>query len=245
MLLTNGKKLSLIVILAVILAGVNSANADRRGFVWTYEYMTMPKGHAELEYYLTHKIPDMHKYSDKNTWQHQVELEYGVTDKFDVAIYQKWQQTNTATEDKFEYKGSKARVRYRLGEKGSNFLDTLLYAEYIRPDSSNEPEILEGKLILAKDIGKYTVAYNQILKVGLNGKGGNENEFAFGINREYNPALTLGLEATGNYTEDKYYIGPTLSVANEKFWVGLGALRGLNDRSDDFRFRLIAGFPFK
>lgn len=244
MLLTNVKKLSLIVMLAVVLAGGNSANADRRGFVWTYEYMTMPKGHAELEYYLTHKIPDMHNYSNKNSWEHMVEFEYGVTDKFDVAIYQKWKQTNTATEDKFEYKGSKARVRYRLGEKGSNFLDTLLYAEYIRPDSSNEAEIFEGKLILAKDIGDCTVAYNQILKVGLNGKGGNENKFAFGLSNEFSPVLKLGLEASGSYTEDKYYIGPTISVANERFWWGLGALRGLNDRSDDFQLRFIAGFPF-
>jgi len=66
--------------LAVVVFGVNSANADRRGYVWTYEYQTMPRGHAELEYYLTHKLPDSHKYSQKNTWEHQVELEYGLTD---------------------------------------------------------------------------------------------------------------------------------------------------------------------
>ena len=244
MLLPTGKKLGLPVMLAVVVFGVNSANADRRGYVWTYEYQTMPRGHAELEYYLTHKLPDSHKYSQKNTWEHQVELEYGLTDKLDVAVYQGWQQTNTSAEDRFEYTGSKARVRYRLGEKASNFLDTLLYFEYIRPDGSDGAEIFEGKLILAKDIGKFNLAYNQILKAGLNGRGGNENEFAFGFSREFSPVLKLGLESTGNYTEDKYYIGPTLSVASRKFWVSLGALRGLNDRSDDFRFRLIAGFPF-
>lgn len=244
MLLSTGKKLSLLVMLAVVVLGANSAKADRRGYVWTYEYQTMPRGHAELEYYITHKIPDSHKYSKKNSWQHQVELEYGLTDKWDIAVYQRWQQTNTSTNDKFEYTGSKARLRYRLGEKGTNFLDTLLYFEYIRPDGSDGAEIFEGKLILAKDFGKYNVAYNQILKVGLNGKGGNENEFAFGFNREFSPVLKLGLEMAGNYTEEKYYIGPTVSVASKKFWVALGALRGLNDRSDDFRFRLIAGFPF-
>ncbi len=54
----------------------------------------------------------------------------------------------------------------------------------------------------------------------------------------------MALESKGNFTEDKYYLGPTVSWATEKFWVNLGALRGLNDRSDDYMVRLIIGFPF-
>ncbi|MHC5173316.1 MAG: hypothetical protein ACYSPJ_06105, partial [Planctomycetota bacterium] len=83
--------------------------ADRRGYVWTYEYMTMPKGTAEVEYYLTHKVADWNKYDDKNTWEQMLELEYGLTDHWDVAIYQRWQQTNTETDDSFDYTGSKLR----------------------------------------------------------------------------------------------------------------------------------------
>ena len=235
----------IIYLLAVlVLSAPNIANADRRGYVWTYEYMTMPKGTSEIEYYLTQKTPDSHNYNNKNTWESQLEYEYGLTDKWDVAAYQKWEQTNTSSGDKFEYGGIKLRTRYRFGEKGMYPLDTLLYLEYIRPDSSEEPEILEGKLILAKDFGKFNMAYNQILKVGINNRGGNENEYACGLNYEFNPRLKVGLESTGNYTEDKYYLGPTVSWASEKFWVGLGAQRGLNDRSDDLKFRLIIGFPF-
>ena len=244
MLLITKKRMIGCLMLFLVLLGVNSAKADRRSYVWTYEYQTMPKGHSELEYYLTYKVPDFHKYDNKNTWQHQVEYEYGLTDKWDISVYQRWQQTNTAQEDKFEYTGTKLRTRYRLGEKGMYPLDTLLYLEYIRPNSSDEAEILEGKLVVAKDFGKFNVAYNQILKVGINDKGGNENEYALGLNYEFNPRWKIGLESTGNYTEDKYYLGPTVSWASEKFWVGLGALRGLNDRSDDIRVRLIVGIPF-
>ncbi|MHC4542491.1 MAG: hypothetical protein ACYS74_22350, partial [Planctomycetota bacterium] len=47
----------------LLLLGCSSlAYADRRGYVWTYEYMTMPEGASELEYYLTTKVPDLHKY---------------------------------------------------------------------------------------------------------------------------------------------------------------------------------------
>jgi len=242
MLLSVKKQMIGCMILVLLI--VYTAKADRRGYVWTYEYMTMPKGESEVEYYLTHKAQDFHKYDKKNTWEHQLEYEYGLTDRWDIALYQKWLQINSKTNDKFEYTGTKLRTRYRIREKGMYPLDTLLYLEYIRPDDSDSPEILEGKLILAKDFGGFNIAYNQILKVGINSKGGNENEYALGLNYEFNPRLKVGIESTGNYTEDKYYIGPTVSLAGKKLWAGLGALRGLNDRSDDLRFRLIIGIPF-
>ena len=122
-----GKKMVVYLVPLLILSGTNAANADRRGYVWTYEYQTMPKGHAELEYYLTHKVTDFHKYDNKNSWEHQVEYEYGLTDRWDVSIYQRWKQSNTASDDKFEYTGTKLRTRYRIGEKGMYPLDTLLY----------------------------------------------------------------------------------------------------------------------
>ncbi|MHC4544147.1 MAG: hypothetical protein ACYTDW_06700 [Planctomycetota bacterium] len=244
MLLAVRKGTIVFALLIIVIFSVNSAEADRRSYVWTYEYQTMPKGESEVEYYLTHKVPDFHKYDNKNTWEHQAEYEYGLTDRWDISIYQRWKQTNTKSDDKFEYTGTKLRTRYRLGEKEIYPLDTLLYLEYIRPDSSDEAEIMEGKIIVAKDFDKFNIAYNQILKVGINDKGGNENEYALGMSYEFNPKWKFGFESTGNYTEDKYYIGPTVSWASEKFWVGVGLLRGLNDRSDDLRARLIMGIPF-
>jgi len=118
MLLTVRKRLGFYVMLFLVLSGTNTANADRRSYVWMYEYQTMPKGNSELEYYLTHKAPDFHKYDKKNTWQHQLEYEYGLTDRWDISVYQRWQQTNAKNDDKFEYTGTKLRTRYRFGEKG-------------------------------------------------------------------------------------------------------------------------------
>jgi len=241
--MSNVKLICLVTLACVGLLG-SSALADRRGYVWTYEYVTMPKGMFELEYYLTLKAPDTEDFDNKNTWEHQAELEYGITDHWDVSIYQRWQQTNTAAEDDFDYTGTKLRTRYRLGEKGMYPVDTLFYLEYIRPDSSHEPEFLEGKLVLAKDIGKFNVAYNQILKTGISHDGETEHEYALGAGYEINPAWRIGLESAGNYTEDKYHVGPTLSWGGKRAWLAIGALTGLNDRSDDLRVRLLVGIPF-
>ena len=239
-------KLRLIGLMTLACAGLiaDAARADRRGYVWTYEYMSMPKGEFEIEYYLTGKVPDVDDFDNGNTWEHQAELEYGITDRWDVAVYQRWQQTNTATEDTFEYTGTKLRTRYRLGEKGMYPVDTLLYLEYIRPDSSHEPEFLEGKLVLAKDIGKFNVAYNQILKTGISHDGETEHEYALGLGYEFNPTWRVALESAGSFTEDSYYLGPTISWGGKRAWLAIGALTGLNDRSDDLRVRLLVGIPF-
>lgn len=243
-LFRKGELRSWVVSSLFVLVVAGSARADRRSYVWTYEYQTVPKGMAELEYYLTTKIADSKNTSDKNTWEHQLEYEFGLTDRWDFSIYQMWKHTNTSSEDKFEYTGTKLRTRYRLGEKGMYPLDMLLYLEYIRPDGSGAPEILEGKLVLAKDIGKWNIAYNQIIKEGINNRGETEHEYAAGACYELSSAWKLGLESTGNLTEERYYLGPTLSWGSRRVWANIGFLMGLNDRSDDLRFRLIIGMPF-
>jgi hypothetical protein len=233
------------VMLMCILGALSSVGlADRRSYVWTYEYQTMPKGAMEVEYYLTHKVSDWNKYDDKNTWDHQVEFEYGLTDHWDVAMYQTWRQTNTEDEDSFDYTGTKLRTRYRIGEKDQLPLDVVLYAEYIFGDGPKEYDKFEGKLILAKDLGKWNIAYNQIYEKKTKNGNDTEHGYATGLSYEFSPVWKMGIESAGNYTEDKYYLGPTASWASEKFWVNLGALRGLNDASNDLQFRLIVGIPF-
>lgn len=232
-------------VVAVLGLHANTALADRRGYVWTYEYMTMPKGGMELEYYLTTKVPDMSNYSKKNTWEHQAEFEYGITNRWDVAAYLRWQHTNTDTMDTFEFTGSKLRTRYRFAEKGQLPIDILAYLEYKRPDGSSPDDSLEGKLILAKDIGRFNLAYNQIIEQPLRQPDPPVHEYSAGANYEFHPVFKAGLESHGNYSSSKYYLGPTISLAHEKFWVAFGFLAGLNNRADDFRSRLIAGIPIR
>ncbi|MCQ9206530.1 MAG: hypothetical protein NG740_01410 [Omnitrophica bacterium] len=234
--------LALLVICSVVLGLSENAYSDRRGYVWTYEYLTMPRGMFEVEYYLTEQQKDINR-SVPNTWKHQVELEYGLTDHWDISMYQRFTHSNTEDESTFGYDGFKLRTRYRFAEKNELPLDTLLYLEYIRDDDFKKPNVLEGKVIFARDIGKFNFAYDQILKQALESDGVTEHEYAAGVNYEITPRFKIGVETKGNYTDDKHYIGPTIAWRSNKFWISFGVVAGLNRRSNDLEARFILGVP--
>src|SRR3989338_9599116 len=121
--------------LLMTLMTARNSFADRRSYVWTYEYMTMPKGMWEVEYYLTSEVPDINR-SNINTLKQWLELEYGISDHCDVALYQMWKFKNKRLENDSEYEGFKIRTRYRIGEKSQFIVDPLIYIEYIR-DATN------------------------------------------------------------------------------------------------------------
>ena len=229
----------------VLIAGLAlSSQADRRSYVWTYESMTMPAGMLEWEYYMTTKIPDTGA-TDDSTWQHQVELEYGLLDRWDVSIYQMWKQDYAGDEEsEFDYEGFKLRSRYKLSKTGEFFIDPLLYAEYIMNAAPGKADVWEAKLVLAKDIGKFNIAYNQVIEQALERGAEIEHGYALGVSYDVIDSLSLGAEAKGSYSEDEHAVGPVVSVETEKLWFSIGAAVGLNDNTADLQVRLITGFSF-
>jgi hypothetical protein len=230
-------------LLCALLLACGEARADRRSYVWTYEYMTMPQDMMELEYYTTVIVPEQNE-SNVNTWKHWAELEYGITDHWDVALYQQFKQANGAGSSEFEYDGFKVRTRYRIGEKNRYPVDPLLYLEYKRDDDLSAPHVLEAKIILAKDIDVFNVAYNQVIEQELEKGGETEHAYALAASYALHRRIKVGLESKGNYTEETYYLGPTISFLGGKFWAASGVVFGLNDHSDDVQARLIIGIPF-
>lgn len=228
----------------MILTLAGTVSADVRMYVWTYEYQTMPEGLAEIEYYLTEEQKDK-AVSRESTWKHWVELEYGLTNHWDISMYQQFKQTNKAVSSAFEYDGFKVRSRYRFLEKDVLPLDMLLYAEYIRNDNLDKNNVLEGKVILAKDIDVFNIAYNQIAKAEFkDDEVDTVHEYAFGASYEVIPAVRVGVESKGSYSDDKFAIGPSVSLIANKFWVSLGLAGGLNKKTDDLQTRMILGIHF-
>lgn len=223
--------------MAMVLSGGN-AGADQRSYVWTYEYLTMSKDSAELEFYQTAVTKDRQK-DNSSDWQQQLELEYGLTDRLDAALYQVYDQKK---QDEMKYSGYKFRLRYRIAEKNALPVDVLLYVEHQEKVASLN--LFEGKLILAKDIGNLNISYNQVYKNTYASGDQASHEYAAGMSYELTPAFRFGVESKGNYKTDKYAAGPTLSWIGGRIWANIGALYGLNTRTNDREVRFLLGVPF-
>ena len=120
----------------ISLLGVSrEAFAHARTYVWNQEYKTLPKGIFELENHTTVQVPRMGKHSSENSWDYETELEYGLTDHWNISHYQQWETSNhdgvdddgVPVKDVTKYGGFKFETKYRIGEKGKYWVDPLLY----------------------------------------------------------------------------------------------------------------------
>ena len=237
-------------LLSVFMMMAHSSFAHVRNYVWTEQYQTLPEGGFEVESWATFKVPDGNR-TNKNTIQYQEELEYGVTDHWTIAHYERWKTKNVVgPDDSTFYEGFKFESKYRFGEKGKHWVDPLLYLE-LKTDVREKRNVnkVEGKIVLSKDFGKTNITYNQIMESEVDNGGRTEHEFAVGTNYEILPDLHAGVEFTGQYwnpegRHNEISMGPTLAYEHSYFWVAAGGLFGLNRAADDKQVRIIIGIPF-
>jgi len=227
------------VLLLTVLLAV-TASADRRQFVWTYGYQTMPAGSAEFEHYFGYKLADR-DFRDDGQYSHQLEIEVGITDRWDISVYQKFAQVNNSG---FEYDGFKLRTRYRLFESGQYPVDPLLYLEVKRSADHADPTEVEGKLILARNYQQFFSAFNLVTERALGSGYEWEWKYDIGVGYQVIPAFSFGIESKGNFesgAEARQALGPTFSVARGTVWLSAGVLFPLNKYSSDMEFRYILG----
>ena len=231
------KKVIFLVASALLALAIN-ASADRRSYVWTYQYMTMPMGLSELEFYQTTKL------RATDDWEYRIEVEHGITSRWDVSLYQIFAQPEGGS---LSWDAVQLRTRYRIGEVGMYPLDPLIYLEYNRKTDLKEPNKLEGKLILAKTIDKFNLAVNPVYELFFGPGTKHEAGIDIGISWQFHPRFVLGAESTSWFefeddeTATSSYLGPTVSFASGEWWLTAGAAFGITDESDDARVRMILG----
>lgn len=226
-----------VILFAVLISG--NSYADRRHFVWNYEYQILAKGESELENYMTITTPTGNLKGNATTTL-QMEYEVGMTEHFDFAIYQIFKQSPAQS---LMYDGFKLRARYKFGEKGDFFLDPLIYLEYVGKPDFQEHEV-ELKLILSKDIGKFNFVINPVLEFEKT-TGSWESVFGYTLGARYTVSdlVSVGLEALGD--DHGNYFGPTISHGGHKAWFSLGALFNagtITDNAPKFQLRFLTGF---
>lgn len=227
------------------------ARADRRYYGQTYSAVTAPPGGLDVELWTTlHRAPRTGE--ALQFWRHQLELETGVTSRWDVAVYNIWDNVQG---DSLRYQATKLETRYRLSDYGQWFVDPVVYFEARKEWIEDKPLALEGKLILGKDVGPVNVSLNGLYEIEfIPAGGGREHEvgYAVGTSYELAPWVRLGGEVFGSWTrsaEDgawasQHYAGPAVSLAVSRTWLVLAAGFGLTDESQRAQLRAILAFQF-
>lgn len=227
------------------------AHADRRAFTRTYEYMTMPEGETELEIY-TEQSRQLLGEPSPQAFAFQLEIEHGITERWDVSLYHVFKQsTGPAPDDNeaFHFDELKLRSRYRLSERGELPVDMLGYLELIKVFGEGVYEV-EAKAIFARDFDKLTAALNLIGEVAFDNATDEtavEAGWAAGLTYEVAPEIKLGVESWGGFDveatdEIAASLGPAVSWApSSSLWITTTAGFGLTEHADDISVRAVIG----
>ncbi len=234
-----------IAISALLLAALAApeARADRRSLIRAYEYATQPEGNLEFELWndVDALLPGGFATAPITT---RVELEYGLTDHWDVALYHVFLREHGAG---FTFDSWRIETRYRLFEKNVLPVDVMLYFEVERPANLDERWETEEKLILEREIGpRFALVGNLVLEQKLfHANEGNSWEIDAGARYEIVPQLRVAAEywtIHHNIEGTLDYAGPSISWASSRVWVQLGAGFGLGDNAGATFVRSVLGF---
>ena len=234
-----------------ILSLAIDAGATPRALPFTYPNETLAQGEVEIESYVdVNPLRTVAEPTDPtagNIWNPeytiQTELEYGITDRWELGLYQVFKATPQAGGDNsMGFDGLKWRLRTRLAEPGELPVDLGFYLEL---ETMHDELSLEGKVNLQRRWGRATWMANlwaeETLARPYDTKShGRQLHFVIdpttGLVFQVTPTFHPGVEfwargelsANGPTPQDRensrvhYFIGPTTHLNFGKFWFSLG-----------------------
>jgi len=254
--MTRGRRILLQVVAGVVLA-TGAVQAGERAFAYSYGTLVMPKGIWEYEQQVTWKHDKHDKDSSYNRFDVRHELEYGITDRLQAALYFDWRYTGgeSVSNDRARFRDVALEVVYQLTNPNVDAFGSALYGEVKWGDEVFE---LEGKLLLQKNIGDWTLAWNGKAAAEWESKDYNEDKGEFGqtagISYWLSDRVSLGVEAVHEWElknweasgEHVVYAGPSLSVRMLGGFITVSPLMQVTDvvGEADYQTRLIAAFDF-
>jgi hypothetical protein len=243
----------ILILTAVFLASPASADASPRPLPFTYGYPTLPAAALEVEQYVditpirVERIdPDGTRAVIGHRYELQTELEYGLTDRLEGALYFAFQQGASSQNPTLRFQGLKQRLRYRFAEPDVWPLDLGVYVELA--EFHDEVE-LEQKLLVSKRFGRFQAAANLWFEAEYYFQ---EEDWKYiynptaGISAELSPNFHLGMEywARGRFDKSsaydaevglvsrtRHYAGPTFLMQRGKHFLSLGSYLRLDNLS--------------
>lgn len=235
------------------------ALADPRPFTFSNDTYPMGKGDWEYEQWVTYRTHKEDE-TDYQRFDFRHEIEFGVTDSFDLAFYlPTWRYEDSEDLSGTQFGSVDIETIVYLSNPVKDFLGVGLYGEVTIGEESVG---FENKLLVQKDIGNWVLLYNLVFETeieGVFGDGENEVEgelkHTLGASYAVADGWSLGAEAVvesvyadwSDYEGTTVYAGPAVSFqGNKNLWFTLTPTYQLTDNEGeaDFSVRLITGLRF-
>lgn len=234
-------KIILLSVIFLTLFTLSTASAQDRYYVWTYPYETEEANDFEIEsnsFFFTPSLSD-----NIHSLEQQFELEYGVTDRFQLGLYQVFGRDYPS--GSISAKSFMVEALYKLAQKNRLILDPMIYLEYERDWNFKNPNHAEAKLILSKDFGRLNGTVNGIAEYEFGGRNEFTPELSAGLSYEIVDGLRAGVETFATLSDEEEAadedlhgtgIGPTISLSTPWFDITTGATFGISKNSNAVNF---------
>lgn len=249
----NGARLGgALLAFGLTLAAWQPATATDRRFTYSYEPETMVAGAMEVEQWMTLRagrkelVGGVNDLQNFNRWDLRTELEYGVTDNYQMALYlnathESFRDSMGSDVSEFKFTGVSLENIYNVINPANHAVGVSLYLE---PGYSGDEAEIETKIIIGQRHGewKWTVNLNHEVEWEHN-LHDLEGEFgvSLGVARNLGKHWALGLEVVNinkvpdykEFESTAIYVGPVLSYRSEKWWAALTVLPQVFGRNWD------------
>ena len=246
---------SLICAAVVSLAATVASSASDLRFAFGRDVAVQPKGVLEFEQWFTFK-----DYENRQRFEFRHELEYGLTENTQLGIYlSDWRHTeNDNGADETEWRTAGLELIHKLSDPTTDAIGSALYGEVL---VGPEKFLLEGKILLQKNVGPFAFLYNFVLEAEWEGESlSNLDERVgvieniAGVSYQISPQFFIGAEAKHEVEiadwedvgDHVFYVGPNFSIRGGNFFVTTAVLFQATevDGEPDTQVRLKAGFTF-
>jgi hypothetical protein len=219
---------------AAVLA--QAAFATDRLFTYSYEPETMPAGAGEFEQWVTLRTQRNKAVGKENfnRWDLREEFEYGVTDRYTIALYvntkaESYRDASAMDVSEFEFKGISLENKFLVLNPAEYRVGLALYLE---PTFSGEEAEIEQKIILGQRHGNWKWALNLTHATEWEHNFHEtigELEASAGLAYTLNSHWAVGLEVRNHHEIPDYsrwensavYVGPVVSYRQERWWAAL------------------------
>lgn len=174
-------------------------------------------------------------------WEQKAAVGYGFTNWFFGEIYGEFEKEGD--DDDVEFSAIELEGKFQLTERGQFWVDVGLLAEY-EINTLSGPDKIEGKLLLSKDIGKFSHTANIALETEVGDDAEHEVEAGlswstrYRYKEEFEPGFEIHsefgpIDDPGGFDEESHQIGPVVYGKVGNFKYDVGYLFGVSDGAPD------------